>query len=138
MDSEHPLVFFDGTCGLCDGFVQFVLARDRAERFRFTPLQGELARGTLSRFGVDAASLQTVYVLERPGAAGERLLGRSDAVLFVISQLPAPWRWGAAARVVPRALRDAVYAVVAKHRSRVFGRTEACRLPSPSERARFL
>ncbi|MEN9798581.1 MAG: hypothetical protein RL653_2277 [Pseudomonadota bacterium] len=138
MDSPHHLLFFDGTCGLCDGFVQFVLARDRMERFRFAPLQGELARATLARFGVDATALQTVYVLADRELGGERLLGRSDAVLFVLSQLPAPWCLGAAMRAVPRGLRDAVYGVVARHRYRVFGRTEACRLPSPSERARFL
>lgn len=138
MGTGSHLVFFDGTCGLCDGFVQFVLGRDRAERFCFTPLQGELAKQTLGRFGAVAAALETVYVLADRGEPNERLLGRSDAVLFVLSQLPAPWRWAAVARVLPRGLRDVAYGVVARHRYRVFGKTEACRLPSPSERARFL
>jgi len=126
--SPH-LVFFDGTCGLCDGFVQFVLRHDGAGRFRFAPLQGE----------VDAQALQTVYVLADGDSPSERLLERSNAVLFVLSQLPAPWRWGAALfRVFPRALRDGAYGFVARHRYRVFGRTDACRLPRPEERARFL
>lgn len=41
------------------------------------------------------------------------------------------------ARLIPRALRDAVYDLVARNRHRV-ARTEACLLPSPDERARFL
>jgi predicted DCC family thiol-disulfide oxidoreductase YuxK len=138
MGTGSHLIFFDGTCGLCDGFVQFVLGRDRAERFCFTPLQGELAQQTLARLGADAAALQTVYVLADRGRGEERLLGRSDAVLFVLSQLPAPWRWLAVGRVLPRRLRDAAYGVVARHRYRIFGKREACRLPSPAERARFL
>jgi predicted DCC family thiol-disulfide oxidoreductase YuxK len=138
MDTGSHLIFFDGTCGLCDGFVQFVLSRDSEERFRFTPLQGELAQQTLARFGADAAALETVYVLADRGGPGERLLRRSDAVLYVLSQLPAPWRWGAVGSVLPRGLRDGAYGFVARHRYRVFGKTEACHLPSPAERARFL
>jgi len=138
MDTGSHVLFFDGTCGLCDGFVQFVLRHDTAGRFRFAPLQGELAARTLARLGADAGALQTVYVLAGADTPDERLLERSDAVLFVLSQLPAPWRWGAVFRVLPRALRDGAYGVVARHRYRVFGRRDACRLPRPEERARFL
>jgi len=138
MDTGSHLLFFDGTCGLCDGVMQFVLRHDAVARFRFSPLQGEVAREALARFGVDASALDTVYVLAEADAAAPRLLARSDAVLFVLSQLPAPWRWLGHLRVLPRALRDAAYGVVARHRYRVFGQKDACRLPTPAERARFL
>jgi predicted DCC family thiol-disulfide oxidoreductase YuxK len=42
-DARTHVVFFDGVCGLCDRWVQFVLPRDRGARFRFAPLQGALA-----------------------------------------------------------------------------------------------
>lgn len=135
---ESHLLFFDGTCGLCDGFVQFVLRRDAAGRFRYAPLQGDAAREALARLGVDAAALDTVYVLAGSHSPAPRLLERSDAVLFVLAQLPAPWRWAGGLRLLPRPLRDAGYGLVARHRYRVFGRREACRVPSVEERARFL
>jgi len=50
-------------------------------------------------------------------------------------------RWAGlarAARRVPRLLRDALYDFVARHRFRWFGRLDACRIPTPAERARFL
>lgn len=136
--SPPHLLFFDGTCGLCDGFVQFVLQRDAAARFRFAPLQGERASEVLARHGGDAAALDTVYVLAGTESPAPRLLARSEAVLFVLGQLPAPWAWLSALRALPRPLRDAAYGLVARHRYRIFGSREACRLPGPGERARFL
>ena len=38
------LVLYDGVCALCNGLVKFVVKRDRRDRFRFAPLQGERAR----------------------------------------------------------------------------------------------
>ena len=40
---EHPIVFYDGDCGLCDRFVRWMLRRDRGHHYRFAPLQGETA-----------------------------------------------------------------------------------------------
>ena len=37
------VIFFDGVCGLCNGFVDFVLPRDKEERLLFSPLQSESA-----------------------------------------------------------------------------------------------
>lgn len=38
------LVFYDGTCGLCDATVQFILNRDTHDLFVFAPLGGETAK----------------------------------------------------------------------------------------------
>jgi predicted DCC family thiol-disulfide oxidoreductase YuxK len=42
------------------------------------------------------------------------------------------------AKVVPRAVRDLVYRFVATNRYRVFGKYDACMLPDPNQRSRFL
>mgnify|MGYP003330003610 CR=1 FL=1 len=75
----------------------------------------------------------TVLLLE-----GACVHARSEAVLRTCTRLGAPWAWLAVLRVVPRAWRDALYAFVARHRARIAGRLEACRVPSATERARFL
>ena len=41
--TDHPILFFDGVCGLCNCFVDFLLIRDSQRLFRFAPLQGETA-----------------------------------------------------------------------------------------------
>lgn len=126
-----PIVFFDGLCALCDGFVRFVVARDAAGRFRFAPLQGATYRGVS---GVEAGEPATIVLADRDGRHV-----RSAAVLRVVRQLGGPW--GALARLLllmPRPLADAAYRVVAEHRYRWFGRREYCALPRPEDRGRFL
>lgn len=142
-----PVLFFDGTCVLCDGFADLVLRRDHRRRFRLATLQGETAarwgiggdaggRGALAESSPGAASPQPVYrtiVLSEGG----RTYRKSDAVLRVLPHLGGPYRLAPVLRAVPRVVRDAVYDLVARNRLRWFG-TRACRMPTPEERARFL
>lgn len=128
------IVFFDGLCGLCDGFVQFLLEEDRVGAFRFATLQGELAAKTLPP-GSAAVAIDTVAVRTQDG----RTLERSAAVLFILRQMGGIWRvLGTVLRPVPPPLRDAVYRGIAKIRYRVFGKLDACRIPTAAERNRFL
>jgi predicted DCC family thiol-disulfide oxidoreductase YuxK len=135
---DHPILFYDGVCGLCDRAVQFVLRHDHAGRIRFAPLQSELARDVLARQGRDAADLDSMYLGLDIGTPRERLLTRSDGVIQVLRELGGPWRWLAAARLVPHGLRDPAYDWVVRHRYRWFGRHEQCVLPRPEWRERFL
>jgi predicted DCC family thiol-disulfide oxidoreductase YuxK len=150
----HPILLYDGVCGLCNRLVQFILHRDATGTFRFASLQSALAERVLGKHGADAHDLDTVYVVvdyERPD---ERLLPRSDAIIFILRQMGTPARapassktasgsvfWRVVAlltRLVPRPLRDWGYGIVARNRYRVFGRSESCILPAPANRDRFL
>ena len=132
------IVLYDGVCGLCNGLVQFVLPRDRAGRFRFAALQTAAAREILARHGRDPRALDTMYVAVPDGAGGERLLEKSRAVLHVLRALGAPWSASALVARLPTPVLDAAYRVVARHRYRLFGRTETCLLPRPEWRDRFI
>jgi predicted DCC family thiol-disulfide oxidoreductase YuxK len=117
---NHPILLYDGVCGLCDRFVQFVLRRDHGV-FRFAWLQGEVARKILDRHRVRPGEMDTVYVVVNFGSSEERLLARSDAVMFVLGQFG--WAWRAASvllRMVPRVVRNAGYDTVARNRYRFF------------------
>jgi predicted DCC family thiol-disulfide oxidoreductase YuxK len=138
-DTEsNPIVLYDGVCGLCNRLNQFLLRRDRHDRFRFASLQSRFAADLLKRHGADAHDLDTVYVVIDYGQPGERLLARSDAILHVLSQLDGIWKLARMGRALPKVLRDAVYKVVARNRYRVFGKHESCLLPEPQHRAKFL
>jgi predicted DCC family thiol-disulfide oxidoreductase YuxK len=134
----NPVVLYDGVCGLCNRLVQFILKRDTTDRFRFASLQSDFAQQLMTRHGVDPHDLDTVYVVKDHGLSNERLLARSDAILFMLSQLGSIWKLSSVGRVLPRALRDAVYKIVARNRYRVFGKHESCMLPEPKHRAKFL
>jgi len=133
------LILYDGVCGLCDRFVQLVLARDGADRFRFAPLQGRLAGELLGRYGRSAADLDTVYVVTDHGQHSESLLWRGRAIRFVLRRLDGAWGvLGRLLAVVPAAIIDRGYRFIAARRYRWFGRFESCRLPDAQQRARFL
>jgi predicted DCC family thiol-disulfide oxidoreductase YuxK len=132
------IVFYDGVCGLCDRLVRFLLARDREARFRFAALQSAFAREVLAGHGADASDLDSVYVIGRWATDSQVLLKRSRAVLFAVAALGWPWRIALVLRVVPVPILDWGYDRVARVRYRVFGRFDACRLPRPEERDRFI
>jgi predicted DCC family thiol-disulfide oxidoreductase YuxK len=134
-----PIVLYDGVCGLCNRYVDFILRRDHRERFRFASLQGAFGQRALATHGLPAeGDPSSIVLLESPGLPAERARVRSDAVLAVLTQLGGAWTLMAVFRLVPRFLRDAAYAFVARIRYQVFGRLEACPLPSASNRSRFL
>ena len=70
--SAHPILLYDGVCGLCNWTVQFILRRDGAGVFRFAALQGELAKRILARHGADAGALAAVVVVVDFDEAVER------------------------------------------------------------------
>jgi predicted DCC family thiol-disulfide oxidoreductase YuxK len=127
-------VFFDGVCGLCNRTVQFLLRHDRGDIFRFAPLQGATAQRILLPLGGRPDALETIHVVTADG----KLLVRSRAVLFAATALGGGWKLLGLFWLVPRPLADLVYGFVARIRYRVFGRFDACALPTAAERAKFL
>ncbi|MEZ4406584.1 MAG: thiol-disulfide oxidoreductase DCC family protein [Polyangiales bacterium] len=134
-DDARPVVLFDGVCNLCNGAVQFIVDRDPTGRFRFASLQSTAGERLLRERGVTPpeGDPESVLLVE-----GERVWSHSDAALRIARGLARPWRWAWVFVVVPRVIRDAVYRWVARNRYRWFGKSEACRVPTPELRARFV
>lgn len=132
-NTPHPVLIFDGVCGLCNASVDFVIRHDRRGVFRFAPSQSDSGRRLLERFGVDPDDVQSVYLVERG-----RIKARSTAALLVAWRLGFPWSLASVFLLVPRPLRDLVYNGIARNRYRWFGKKETCRLPTAEERSRFL
>ncbi len=136
---SHPILLYDGVCGLCNRFVQFILRRDRNAVFRFASLQSALAATILARHGASLTALDTVYVAVNHEFPDEYLLSRSDAAIFVLKQLPGLGRSAAVLmQCMPKFLRDAAYNVIARNRYAIFGRSQVCPLPRDQDRPRFL
>ena len=130
---EPDLIVFDGECVLCSRTAQFVLKRDKARRFRFTTAQGGTGQRLYRELGLEADAFETMIVVR-----GGRALTESDAALAIASGLGWPWRAAAAARIVPRPLRDAAYRLVARNRYRWFGRRDSCWVPDEGMRDRIV
>jgi predicted DCC family thiol-disulfide oxidoreductase YuxK len=137
--SSNPILLYDGVCGLCNRLVQFTLRHDRDDVFRFASLQSTLAARLLGRHGASATDLDTFYVVADPEQPSEHLFARSDAARFVLTNLGGGWAGVAEfCKLLPHPLRDAIYNLVARNRYKIFGKLDACAIPDPRHRAKFL
>jgi predicted DCC family thiol-disulfide oxidoreductase YuxK len=123
-NSPHGLILFDGVCVLCAGGCRFVNRRDRRGYFRYVPIQLAEGRELARQLGIDPDHPQYFgFVVRAQGYI------KSEAALRIARELPW-WGWTWVFHLVPRALRDAIYDLVAHRRYRWFGRYETCALPT--------
>ena len=132
MHIEERIVVFDGVCNFCSGAVRFILEHDLRGRLRFAPVQSATGRALLVQNGIDPSDVQTFLLI-----AGDEVYMRSDAALEIARDLGG-WRWLRVLVLVPRALRDWMYGVLARNRYRWFGMRDVCFVPSEEQRARFI
>jgi len=126
-------LYYDGECGRCDRFVQFVLRHDEAQYFQFATLQSEAGREQLRRLGLDERHLNTVVLVER-----DQAYVRSTATLRVCRRLAGLWTLLYVFIVVPRSWRDGIYSLVARNRKLWFKAPDACAVMPPEWRRRFV
>lgn len=131
--APYTVLLFDGECNLCNGAVDFVIRRDRDRYFRYASLQSETGKRLRKPFDPETAATDSVMLLENG-----KLYVRSTAALRIARHLGAAWPLTAVFYLIPWALRDRLYDVVAANRYRWFGKRDTCRLPGPEERDLFL
>jgi predicted DCC family thiol-disulfide oxidoreductase YuxK len=127
-------IFYDGHCGLCHGFVRFVLARDRTGIFRFAPLDSDVFRNAVPE-SIRTTVPDSIVLLSCDG----KLLTRSAAVIYVLTRLGGPWRLlGKLTALIPVSVRDWFYDRIARVRRRLFRRPQdSCPIVPPHLRDRF-
>lgn len=140
--TDHPLILFDGECNLCNGWVQFVINRDRRARYRFASLQSDAGR-TAMRAVLDPDGRHGPEVLETlPDSIvlirDAKLRVKSGAALAIARGIRWPWPLLSVFWLIPSPLRDFVYDWIARNRLRWFGKREQCWVPTPELRGRFL
>jgi predicted DCC family thiol-disulfide oxidoreductase YuxK len=130
---DRPIIIFDGKCVLCSRFAQFVMRVDKNRRFRLLAAQQPIGTALYAHFGLDPETYETFILLD-----GGRASVRSEAALQIFSKLGFPWSLSAAARIMPRAVRDPLYDFIARNRLRWFGSRSVCYMPDASEADRFI
>jgi predicted DCC family thiol-disulfide oxidoreductase YuxK len=132
------LVLYDGVCGLCHRLVQFLLRYDRRAAFDFASLQSGTGRAMVERSGGNRHGLNSFYIVANYRTPAARVMTRSRAALFVAGELGWPWKLGCVLRAIPSRMLDRGYDFIARHRYRVFGRSEQCLVPQWEFRNRFV
>jgi len=132
--NTQAIVLFDGVCNLCSNSVQFVIKREPAGHIQFASLQSAIAQELLLPFpAVSAEELHSMVVIEYG-----KVYTRSTAALRITRHLKGAWPLLYALMIIPRFIRDSVYNYIATHRYQWFGKKDACWVPTPELKGRFL
>jgi predicted DCC family thiol-disulfide oxidoreductase YuxK len=130
---DKPIIVFDGKCVLCSRWARFVMRHDGDKQFRLLAAQTPLGTALYRHYGLDPVDYETNVLLEN----GRALL-KSEGTIRMFERLGFPWSLMTVLRVLPRALRDKLYNVVARNRLEWFGARETCFVPEPSDADRFI
>lgn len=129
----QDVILFDGVCNFCSASIRFIIKRDPNRRFKFASLQSATAAHLLKEHGIPSSDISTIILIHEA-----QVLQQSDAVLEIVKHLRGLWPALYLFKMVPRFIRDAAYAAIAKRRYKLFGKKETCMIPSDDIRARFL
>ncbi|MDF1696569.1 MAG: DCC1-like thiol-disulfide oxidoreductase family protein [Saprospiraceae bacterium] len=130
MSNDNPIIAFDGVCNLCNGFIQWLIKRDKKKQFRYTTLQSDAGETLSHSIEVDGDSVLLFHK--------EKMYALSDVGLKCMRILGGVWTPLSWLIYLPKALRDMVYKFIAKNRYNWFGKADACMVPDASIRALFL
>lgn len=132
-DMQKSVILFDGVCGLCNSSVNYIIDHDYKNIFMFVPLQSDTAKKLLEPHGISNTTLNSIILIEK-----NKLYQKSDAVLRIVKHLKGISRMLLAGYILPRFLRNIFYDYIAKRRYKWFGKYDACRMPTPAMKAKFL
>ena len=125
------IIFFDGVCTLCNGFINFILKKEHNNEFYFSSLQSVYAKTHVPSHN---QSLASIVLME-----GEKTYTESTAVLRILFHLGGGWNILAMLlSILPKWLRDFLYRLIAKNRYVLFGKKDSCRIPNAAEKKLFL
>jgi predicted DCC family thiol-disulfide oxidoreductase YuxK len=127
------ILLFDGVCNLCNGFVQFVLKRNKKANVYFGALQSESGQRLLKEKGLSLDKFETLIVI-----TNGKVLKQSHGVFFICQQLDFPWPLLGIFRIIPRFITDFIYDKIAKSRYAVFGQRDVCMMPTEDIKNRFI
>ncbi len=133
MDNNKIILLFDGVCNLCNGFVQFILKRNKKRNIYFGALQSESGQRLLKEKGLPFDKFETLIVISKG-----TILKRSQAFFFLCRQLDFPWPLMGIFRIIPKCISDFVYDRIAKSRYSLFGKKDVCLMPTEDIKGRFI
>ncbi len=124
------VVFFDGHCHLCNRSVNWLLKRDKKNRLKYAPLQGETAQKLIPEESTKYDSL--IF------CSNDKVYIKSSGFIRIVLKLTWPWKFLSILWIIPYPIRDWGYDFVARKRYKWFGKSEHCRIPTSEERTHFL
>jgi Uncharacterized protein conserved in bacteria len=134
LPQDKKIILFDGVCNLCDSSIQFIIRHDKKDLFRFVALQSEIGMEIIKHIGVDTSKIDSILLYE-PGKA---YYYKAEAALKIAKELGGIYTAISWFGILPKFLTNSVYDYIAKNRYKWYGKKDACMIPTPELKAKFL
>lgn len=131
---DKKIILFDGVCNLCDSSIQFIIKHDKKDIFRFVALQSEIGLEIINHIGIDTSKIDSILLYE-PGKA---YYYKAEAALKIAKELGGIYTAISWFSILPNFLTNTVYDYIARNRYKWYGKKEACMIPTPELKAKFL
>ncbi|HZW77066.1 MAG TPA: thiol-disulfide oxidoreductase DCC family protein [Flavobacteriaceae bacterium] len=135
MKKAEKIILFDGVCNLCNGFVHFVIKREKSDVFKFAALQSDQAIELLAQYDLISTDMKSVILID---TGRNKAFTESSAVLHIFGNLKGLFPLLQLFFIIPKFIRDFVYQQIAVNRYRWFGKRNSCMLPTPELKKKFL
>lgn len=134
LPKDKKIILFDGICNLCDNTVQFLIKRDTKDVFRFVAIQSDPGQQIIKHIGIDTSKTDSIILYE-PGHA---YYYKAEAALKIAKELGGVYSLLSLFTILPKGFSNIIYDYVARNRYKWYGKKEACMIPTPEMKAKFL
>ncbi|AFL84473.1 hypothetical protein Belba_1886 [Belliella baltica DSM 15883] len=133
IQDDYNLVLFDGVCNLCNQAVDFIIRKDKRDKFKVGALQDSEVKEILKDYTIDENYLDSLVLIQ-----GDQVFYKSSAALRIAKDLGGVWQIFYIGILLPEAFRDNIYDWIGRNRYKWFGKKETCRLPTSDEKKKFI
>ena len=127
------IILFDGVCNLCNGAITFIIQRDKKDVFRYAALQSDIGRKLAQENNIDLEKVDSIILIDN-----DKAYLKSTAALGISRHLRGGWPLLSIFLILPAFIRNWVYDFIARNRYKWFGKKEACMIPTPELKSKFL
>ena len=130
---NHKIVLFDGVCNFCNYWVNFIIKHDHQNIFKFASLQSDTGKLLLKNSNLSTDNFDSFVLL-----INNNTFLKSTAAFKIAGELGGIFKIILIFRLLPKAITDFFYDLIAKNRDKIFGIKNQCMVPDKSIRDRFL
>ncbi|WP_299228096.1 thiol-disulfide oxidoreductase DCC family protein [uncultured Psychroserpens sp.] len=134
LPKSKQLILFDGICNLCNSSIQYVIKHDKKNQFMFAPLQSKIGEDIITRFDIDTTKTDSILLYSH----NKGLYIKSTAALHIAKHLGFPRNLMSVFFIVPAFIRNLFYDFIARNRYKWYGKKEACMIPTPELKSKFI
>ncbi|MFT4612307.1 MAG: putative DCC family thiol-disulfide oxidoreductase YuxK [Glaciecola sp.] len=134
LPKNKQLILFDGVCNLCSSTIQYVIKHDKKNLFMFAPLESTIGQNIIKAYNIDTEKTDSILLYSNENG----LSAKSTAAMRIAKGLSFPRNLISIFFIIPTFIRNWVYDYIAKNRYKWYGKKEACMIPTPELKSKFL